>query len=182
MLKIFEQNFCKILERLQTIQTDASRNKFSDGSPLKKFINSESIISLKKVEYNEFQDVDDHQLQIISYKEEVAIELRVVFDQLEVAVFTIKEILVATPNTKDEENYANWYPFKSRIVVYVDFDEANYNLQMKIDDDSIRVVKRDQTAGSNRSDYQLLYALTRCFSNVKSPYSVFKFTLIRLIL
>ena len=108
MLKIFEQNFCKILERLQTIQTDASRNKFSDGSPLKKFINSESIISLKKVEYNEFQDVDDHQLQIISYKEEVAIELRVVFDQLEVAVFTIKEILVATPNTKDEENYANW--------------------------------------------------------------------------
>ena len=60
MLKIFEQNFCKILERLQTIQTDASRNKFSDGSPLKKFINFESINSLKKVMYNEFQDIDGY--------------------------------------------------------------------------------------------------------------------------
>ena len=170
MPKIFEHNFCKILERLQTIQTDASRNKFSDGSPLKKFINSESINSLKKVAHNEFQDVDDNQLQFISYKEQVAVELHLVFDQLEVAVFTIQEILVATPNTKDEENYADWYPFKSRIVAYVDFDEANYNLQMKIDDDSIRVVKRDQTAGSNRSDCQLLKVLKRCFTNVKSPY------------
>ena len=102
MLKIFEQNFCKILERLQTIQTDASRNKFSDASPLKKFINSVSIISLKKVEYNKFQDVDDKQLEFISYKEQVAVELCVVFDQLEDAVFTIKDILVAPTNTKDE--------------------------------------------------------------------------------
>ena len=147
-----------------------SRNKFSDGSPLKKFINFESINSLIKVIYNEFQDVDDDHLQFISYKEQVAVELCVIFDQLEDAVFTIKEILVAAPNTKDEENYADWYPFKSRIVAYVDFDEANYNLQMKIDDDSIRVIKRDQTAGSNRSDYQLLNALKRCFTNVKSPY------------
>lgn len=173
MLKIFEQNFCKILERLQTIQTDASRNKFSDGSPLKKFINFESINSLKKVMYNEFQDIEDNHLQFISYKEQVAVELCVVFDHLEDAVFTIKELLVATPNTKDEENYQDWYPFKSRIVTYVDFDETNYNLQMKIDDDSIRVVKRDQSAGSNRGDYQLLYALKRCFINVKSPYKIF---------
>ena len=55
----------------------------------------------------------------------------------------------------------------------MDIKDEIHNLQMKIDDDSIRVVKRDQSAGSNRGDYQLLYALKRCFINVKSPYKIF---------
>ena len=168
MSKDFEQIFCGFVERIRTIQTDASRNKFSDESPLGKFINSEPVNSLQKVEYNEFQYVDDTQLQSISYKKQVAVELHVVFDQLEVAVFTIKEILVSTPNTKDEENYADWYPFKSEIIVYVDFEETSYNLQMRIDKNSIQVVKRDQTTGSDHSDRQLISALERCFVNVKS--------------
>ena len=97
----------------------------------------------------------------------VAAELHIVFDQLDAVVFTFNEILVAAPNTRDEENYVDWYPFKSQVVVYVDFDETKYNLQMKIDQNHIQIVKRNQSAGLAKKDHQLIFALNTSFDNIK---------------
>ena len=102
----------------------------------------------------------------IFYKEQTAIELSAVFKNLDQAVFTIKEILLAIPNTKDEEKFAEWYPFKSKIVAYVDFTESLFNLQMMVDKQEIKVVKRNDSSASTNSDKSLLKALKNNFKRV----------------
>ena len=105
--------------------------------------------------------------QITNHKNKVAAELQIVFDQLDAVVFSFNEILVASPNTRDEENYADWYPFKSQVVVYVDFDEAEYNLQMRIDNNNIQITKRNQSTGLGWNDQQLIAALETSFGSIK---------------
>ena len=117
--------------------------------------------------YNEFETTSDHQLQIINHRDKVAVELHLVFDKLDAAVFSFNEILVAAPNTRDEENYADWYPFKSQVVVYVDFDEAEYNLQMRIDNNNIQITKRNQSTGLGWNDQQLIAAVETSFGSIK---------------
>lgn len=163
----FEQRFCELVERIQSIKTDTSRNKFSDEAPLGEFVKSEKVTSLQVIVYNEFETTSDHQLQIINHRDKVAVELHLVFDQLDAAVFSFNEILVAAPNTRDEENYADWYPFKSQVVVYVDFDEAEYNLQMRIDNNNIQITKRNQSTGLGWNDQQLIAALETSFGSIK---------------
>lgn len=167
MILNFEQNFCELVERIQNIQTDASKNKFSDEAPLGEFVKSEEVKSLQVVVYNKFETASEIQSQIINHKNKVAAELHIVFDQLDEVVFTFNEILMAAPNTRDEENYADWYPFKSQVVVYVDFDETKYNLQMKVDKSHIQIVKRNQSAGLAKKDHQLIFALNTSFDNIK---------------
>ena len=167
MILNFEQNFCELVERIQNIQTDASKNKFSDEAPLGEFVKTEEVKSLQVVVYNKFETASEIQSQIINHKNKVAAELRMFFDQLDEVVFTFNEILMAAPNTRDEENYADWYPFKSQVVVYVDFDETKYNLQMKIDKNHIQIVKRNQSAGLAKKDHQLIFALNTSFDNIK---------------
>lgn len=167
MILNFEQNFCELVERIQNIQTDASKNKFSDEAPLGEFVKTEEVKSLQVVVYNKFETASEIQSQIINHKNKVAAELHIVFDQLDEVVFTFNEILMAAPNTRDEENYADWYPFKSQVVVYVDFDETKYNLQMKIDKNHIQIVKRNQSAGLAKKDHQLIFALNTSFDNIK---------------
>ena len=167
MILNFEQNFCELVERIQNIQTDASKNKFSDEAQLGEFVKSEEVKSLQVVVYNKFETASEIQSQIINHKNKVAAELHIVFDQLDEVVFTFNEILMAAPNTRDEENYADWYPFKSQVVVYVDFDETKYNLQMKVDKSHIQIVKRNQSAGLAKKDHQLIFALNTSFDNIK---------------
>ena len=168
MILNFEQNFCELVERIQNIQTDASKNKFSDEAPLGEFVKSEEVKSLQVVVYNKFETASEIQYQITNHKNKVAAELHIVFDQLDAVVFTFNEILVAAPNTRDEENYADWYPFKSQVVVYVDFDETKYNLQMKVDKSHIQIVKRNQSAGLTKKDNQLISVLNSSFDNIKN--------------
>ena len=168
MILNFEQNFCELVERIQNIQTDASKNKVSDEAPLGEFVKSEEVKSLQVVVYNKFETASEIQSQIINHKNKVAAELHIVFDQLDEVVFTFNEILMAAPNTRDEENYADWYPFKSQVVVYVDFDETKYNLQMKIDKNHIQIVKRNQSAGLTKKDHQLISVLNSSFDNIKN--------------
>ena len=121
---------------------------------------------MQQIVYNEFQHINDTSLAYLSYKEQTAVELCVIFQNLDQAVFTIKEILLAAHNTKDEENYADWYPFKSEIVAYVDFEESLFNLQMMVDKKKIQVLKRDGRMASTSSDKSLLTAITSNFNRV----------------
>ena len=168
MILSFEQNFCELVERIKNIQPDASKNKLSDEAPLGEFVKTEEVKSLQVVVYNKFETASEIQSQITNHKNKVAAELHIVFDQLDAVVFTFNEILVAAPNTRDEESYADWYPFKSEVVVYVDFDETKYNLQMKVDKSHIQIVKRNQSAGLAKKDYQLIFVLNSSFDNIKN--------------
>ena len=168
MILNFEQNFCELVERIKNIQPDASKNKLSDGATLGEFVKTEEVKSLQVVVYNKFETASEIQSQITNHKNKVAAELHIVFDQLDAVVFTFNEILVAAPNTRDEESYADWYPFKSEVVVYVDFDETKYNLQMKVDKSHIQIVKRNQSAGLAKKDHQLISVLNSSFDNIKN--------------
>ena len=112
----FENKFCDIVQKLQNINTDASVKKFAPNSPLGKFIDSEVILSKKQIMYNELHHLDKPNLEYINYKEQTVVELQVIFDQFADATFTKTEILLPIPNNKDEDRYARWYPFKSKIV------------------------------------------------------------------
>ena len=136
----FENKFCDIVQKLQNISTDVSVRKFARDSPLGKFLESEAILSEKQIMYNELHHLVNLDLEYINYKEQTVVELQIIFDQLEAATFTITEILLSIPNNKDEERYACWYPFKSKIVAYVDFDETIFNLQIMIEKCAISVV------------------------------------------
>ena len=125
----FSNRFCNIVEKLQNISTDGSVRKFAHNSPLRKFLESEAILSKKQ--------------------------------------FTITEILLPIPNTKDEVRYARWYPFKSKIVVYIDFDETKFNLQMMIEKCAIRIVRRNDQSPLGEYDQQLLSAIKERFKKFK---------------
>ena len=165
--EVFEHEFCNVLRRFQNIQTDSSKNKFSADSPLGFFLEREKVKSMQQIVYDEFQHINDEaSLAYISYKERTAVELSVTFQNLDQAVFTIKEILLAAPNTKDEENFAQWYPFKSTIIAYVDFEEILFNLQMMVNKNEIKVLKRNDRLASTETDKSLLTALTNKFNRV----------------
>ena len=155
----FENKFCDIVQKLQNISTDGSVRKFARNSPLGKFIGSEAILSKKQIMYNELHHLDNFNLEYINYKEQTVVKLQVIFDQLAAATFTIKEILLSIPNTKDEERYARWYPFKSKIIAYIDFDDTKFNLQMMIEKCGIRIVKWDDKNPLGQFDQQLLSAI-----------------------
>ena len=163
----FEQIFCELVKRIQGIETDASSNKFSNEAPLRKFINSENVTSLRTVIDNDFTTIDCNHQKFTNNKDKDAVELQVVFQGLELALFTFVETLLAAPNTRDEENFADWYPFKSQIVVYVDFDKVLYNLQMRICRSDIQIIKRNQAVGIRGNDQQLISALESSFKKIK---------------
>ena len=165
----FENRFCDIVQKLQNINTDGSVRKFARDSPLGKFIASEVILSKKQIMYNELHHLDKPNLEYINYEDQTVVELQVIFDQLAAATFTITEILLSVPNTKDEERYARWYPFKSKIVAYVDFDETIFNLQMMIEKCAIRIVRRNDQSPLGEYDQQLL-------SEIKERFKRFKFS------
>ena len=64
----FEQRFCELVERIQSIKTDTSRNKFSDEAPLGEFVKSEEVKSLQVVVYNKFETASEIQSQITNHK------------------------------------------------------------------------------------------------------------------
>ena len=78
----FENKFCDIVQKLQNISTDGSVRKFTRNSPLRKFIESEPILSKKQIMYNELHHWDNFNLEYINYKEQTVVELQVIFDQL----------------------------------------------------------------------------------------------------
>ena len=132
-----------------------------------KFIESEAILSKKQIMYNELHHLEKPNLEYLNYKEQAVVELQVVFDQLAAATFTITEILLPIPNTKDEVRHTRWYPFKSKIVAYIDFDETKFNLQMMIEKCAIRIVRRNDQSPLGEYDQQLLSAIKERFKRFK---------------
>ena len=53
----------EVVERIQNIQTDASKIKFSDEAPLGEFVKSEEVKSLQVVVYNKFETASEIQSQ-----------------------------------------------------------------------------------------------------------------------
>ena len=46
-------------------------------------------------------------------------------------VFKIEEFVLPAPNSKDENNYYDWYSFKSIIETYLNCEKVRYNIQKK---------------------------------------------------
>ena len=103
------------------------------------------------------------------YKDQIAVELELYLDTDELFKFTIIETLCAAPNTKDEINYFNWYPFKSKIVSFIDLNEEFFNILMKIENGSITVAIRDENEPYSPMDKELVSALIANFEKVSVP-------------
>lgn len=106
------------------------------------------------------------------YKDQIAVELGLYLDADGLFKFTIMETLCAAPNTKDEVNYFNWYPFKSKIVTFVDFNEQFFNILMKIENETITVRIRDEKKQSFPVDQEIVSAIIANFKNVSVPSQI----------
>ena len=163
----FETSFCQVIERFQNIETDGSSDKLSDNSPLRKFIGGEHINSLKVITHRTFPEASEFEVDNQSYKEHIAVEITILFEFLNCVTFTIKEIILAPPNPKDEDNYYAWYPHKSKLVAYVDFNKDNRNLIVEIKNSKITMVKKNDALSITSEDEKLIEALKKKFTTVR---------------
>ena len=163
----FETSFCQVIERFQNIETDGSSDKLSDNSPLGKFIAGEQINSLKVITHRTFPEASEFEIDNQNYKEHIAVEITILFELLNCVTFTIKEIILAPPNPKDEDNYYAWYPYKSKLVAYVDFNRDNRNLIAEIKNSKITMVKKNDALSITSEDEKLIEALKKNFTTVR---------------
>ena len=162
----FETSFCQVIERFQNIDTDGSSDKLSDNSPLGKFIAGEHINSLKVITHRTFPEASEFEIDNQNYKEHIAVEINILFKFLNCVTFTIKEIILAPPNPKDEDNYYAWYPYKSKLVAYVDFNRDNRNLIVEIKNSKITMAKKNDALSITSEDEKLIEALKKNFTTV----------------
>jgi len=164
--KVFFVNFVK---QLLLIKPNEAKDKLSQNAPLGKFIKSSNYKRFVLKKYLNSQKLSEKDEIHFFYKDQIAVELEIYFDTDELFKFTIIETLCAAPNTKDEINYFNWYPFKSKIVFFVDLNEQFFNILMKIENGSITVVIRDENEPYSPMDKVLVSALIANFEKVSVP-------------
>ena len=117
--------------------------------------------------YDELHQLHIYNFEYINYKEQTLLESQDIFAQLASATFSITEILLTLPDTKDEQRYACWDPFKSKIVAYVNSDIIKFNLQMMIETCDRRIVRRDDQSPLTQYDQQLVSAIKESFKIFK---------------
>ena len=164
--KVFFVNFVK---QLLLIKPNEAKDKLSKNAPLGKFIKSSNYKRFVLKKYLNSQELSEQDEIHFFYKDKIAVELELYLEADEPFKFTIIETLCATPNTKDEINYFNWYPFKSKIVSFVDFNEQFFNILMKIENGSITVFIRDANEPYSPMDQELVSALIANFEKVSVP-------------
>ena len=164
--KVFFVNFVK---QLLLIKPNEAKDKLSKNAPLGKFIKSSNYKRFVLKKYLNSQKLSKKDEIHFFYKDQIAVELELYLDTDELFKFTIIETLCAAPNTKDEINYFNWYPFKSKIVSFIDLSEKFFNILMKIENGSITVVIRDENEPYSPMDKELVSALIANFEKVSVP-------------
>ena len=164
-----QTKFINVVTQLHdTIPSDA-KDKLSTSSPLGRFINEIEYKNFNLITYLNPQRLSELDELHFFYQDQIAVELEIYLDTDDLFKFTIIETLCATPNTRDEENYLNWYPFKSKIVGYVDFNEQFFNILMKIENGRITILVRDDSQPDYPFDQDLVAAVILNFKNVSVP-------------
>lgn len=88
-------------------------------------------------------------------------------------LFTIEEWVLPEPNTKDENNYYDWYPFKSTIEAYIDCEKTKYNIMIKIDKKKLTIKKLNENIKLTQYDKKLILEVKNKFK-LMSGFSVLK--------
>lgn len=161
--------FVNFVKQLLLVVPNNADEKLSKSAPLGKFINTVNYKNFVLKRYLTSQTLTEYGELHLFYKDQIAVELEIYLDMHEFFKFTIKETLCAAPNTKDEMNYYNWYPFKSKLVTFVDFNEQFFNILMKIDNSSITVLTRDESEPYSTMDIELLSTVMANFEKVSVP-------------
>lgn len=161
--------FNNFVTKLLQVTPNDAREKLSKKAPLGKFIDKINYKKFVLKKYLNSQNMTDHDAIHFFYKDQIAVELEIHLDKDDLFKFTIIESLCAAPNTKDEMNYYNWYPFKSKLVTFVDFNEQFFNILMKIDNSSITVLKRDENEPYSPMDIELVSTVMANFEKVSVP-------------
>lgn len=161
-----------VKQLLNTVPNDA-KDKLSADAPLGKLINTMNFKNFYLRTYLNPQKLCKSNEMHLFYKDQVAVELEIHLDADDLFKLTIIETLCATPNTRDEENYFNWYPFKSNIVTYVDFNEQFFNILMKVEKGRITFLVRDEDIKCNPYDEELVSEVISKFNDVVVPTRFF---------
>ena len=168
-----ESKFCNIAGKIQNIITDESSNKLSETAPLWKFLQAPDITFTKTITHikgEDCEDIDPRYGKTIGY---TAAEVSVSVSDLDDFLFTIEEFVLPTPNTKDENNYYDWYPFKSTIEAYVDCEKSKYNILIKIDKKNITIKKLNESNNLTKRDKKLILEIKNKFK-LMSGFAVLK--------
>ena len=161
--------FINVVTQLLDIIPSDAKDKLSADSPLGNFINTINYKNFNVITYLNPQKISESAEIHFFYEDQIAVELEIYLDADDLFKFTIIETLCATPNTRDEENYFNWYPFKSNIVSYVDFNEQFFNILMKVENGRITILVRDDSQPEYPFDKELVKAVMSNFKNVLVP-------------
>lgn len=161
--------FIDVLKKLINTLPNDAKDKLSSDAPLGKLINAINFKDFHLKTYFNPQKLSKSDEMHLFYKDQVAVELEIYLDEDDLFKLTIIETLCATPNTRDEENYFYWYPFKSNIVTYVDFNEQFFNILMKVENGRITFLVRDDDIERNPYDNELVSAVSSNFKDVLVP-------------
>ena len=172
MHKLYYENqsiFIDFVTRLLNVIPTDAKEKLSADTPLGKLINITNYKDIFIKTYLNPQNLSDSEKIHLFYKDIIAVEIELYLDEGDLFKFTIIETLCAIPNTRDEEKYFNWYPFKSKIVTYVDFNEKFFNILMKVENGRITFLIRDDDRELYPFDKNLVAAVISIFKNVWVP-------------
>lgn len=161
--------FIDFVTRLLNVIPIDAKEKLSADTPLGKLINTANYKDIFIKTYLNAQSLSDSKKIHLFYKDIIAVEIELYLDEGDLFKFTIIETLCAIPNTRDEEKYFNWYPFKSKIVTYVDFNEKFFNILMKVENGRITFLVRDDDRELYPFDKKLVAAVISIFENVWVP-------------
>ena len=158
--------FINVVTQLLDIIPSDAKDKLSADSPLGNFINTINYKNFNVITYLNPQKISESAEIHFFYRPNCS---RTKFTQTQTPIVTIIETLCATPNTRDEENYFNWHPFKSKIICYVDFNEQFFNILMKVENGRITILVRDDSQPEYPFDQELVEAVMSNFKNVLVP-------------
>ena len=163
-----EKKFCEFAGKIQDIVTDGSSDKLCETAPLAKFLKDNSITSsqvINQVKGEDCENINPRYGNSLGYK---AAEVTVTVTGLNNFLFSIEEFVLPPPNPKDDNNYWDWYPFKSKIEAYVDCDKTKYNLVIRIEKKKITIKKFDGNRELTHCDRDLISNIKACFKFVET--------------
>tara|TARA_B100000700_G_scaffold316225_1_gene405424 strand:+ start:1005 stop:1586 length:582 start_codon:yes stop_codon:yes gene_type:complete len=162
-----ERKFCEFAGKIQTVLTDGSSDKLCKTAPLGKFLMTNSITSsqiINQIRGEDCEKINPRYGNTLGY---TAAEVAVTVAGIDNFLFSIEEFVLPPPNPKDDNNYWDWYPFKSTIEAFVDCDKAKYNLVIRIEKKKITIKKFDESSELKGCDRELILNIKDCFKFVE---------------
>ena len=162
-----ESKFCEFARKIQAILPDGSSDKLCETAPLGEFLRANGIISsqiINQIKGENCENINPRYGNTLGY---TAAEVAVTVAGIDNFLFSIEEFVLPPPNTKDDNNYWDWYPFKSTIEAFVDCDRAKYNLVIRIEKKKITIKKFDESSELKDCDRELILKIKECFKFVE---------------